>query len=114
MNNLKPWSGEEPNLYELVVYVLDKEERIIEIASTEYGFRRFEIKNKIMCLNGKRIIFKGVNRHEFSATRGRAITKEEMLYDIKFMKRNNINAVRTSHYPNQSLWYRLCDEYGIY
>lgn len=114
LNNLKPWSGEEPNLYELVVYVLDKEERIIEIASTEYGFRRFEIKNKIMCLNGKRIIFKGVNRHEFSATRGRAITKEEMLYDIKFMKRNNINAVRTSHYPNQSLWYRLCDEYGIY
>ena len=67
-----------------------------------------------MCLNGKRIIFKGVNRHEFSATEGRAITKEEMIYDINFMKRNNINAVRTSHYPNQSLWYRLCDEYGIY
>lgn len=67
-----------------------------------------------MLLNGKRIIFKGVNRHEFDPKLGRAITKEDMLWDIKFMKRHNINAVRTSHYPNQTLWYRLCDEYGIY
>ena len=67
-----------------------------------------------MLLNGKRILFRGINRHEFSATRGRAITRDDMLYDIRFMKRHNINAVRTCHYPNQSLWYELCDEYGIY
>ena len=63
---------------------------------------------------GKRIIFKGINRHEFDAKTGRAITKEDMLFDIQFMKKNNINAVRTCHYPNNSLWYQLCDAYGIY
>lgn len=67
-----------------------------------------------MYLNGKRIIFKGVNRHEFNAKTGRAITEEDMLWDIKFIKQNNMNAVRTSHYPNNSRWYQLCDEYGIY
>ena len=72
------------------------------------------MKDRIMCLNGKRILFKGVNRHEFDPVRGRAITREDMLWDIRFMKQHNINAVRTSHYPNQTLWYELCDEYGIY
>ena len=67
-----------------------------------------------MCLNGKRIIFKGINRHEWNAEGGRVVTEEDMLWDIRFMKRNNINAVRTCHYPNNSLWYKLCDEYGIY
>ena len=67
-----------------------------------------------MCINGKRIIFKGINRHEFNVRRGRAVTKEDMMWDIEFLKKHNINAVRTSHYPNQSLWYRLCDIYGIY
>lgn len=67
-----------------------------------------------MLLNGKRIVFKGVNRHEFNHKTGRAISKEDMLWDIKFMKKYNINAVRTSHYPNQSYWYKLCDEFGIY
>lgn len=111
--NVKPWSAEEPNLYTLTAEIIADGE-IIETAETKVGFRTFEMKNGIMCLNGKRIIFKGVNRHEFSAERGRAITEEDMLWDIKFMKRNNINAVRTSHYPNQSRWYQLCDEYGIY
>ncbi|MFR5582796.1 MAG: glycoside hydrolase family 2 TIM barrel-domain containing protein [[Clostridium] scindens] len=78
------------------------------------GFRRFELIDNVMCLNGKRILFKGINRHEFDARRGRAITREDMLWDTRFLKQHNINAVRTSHYPNQSLWYRLCDEYGIY
>ena len=114
VENIAPWSGEKPNLYEVIVYLYNENNEVVEVASTKFGFRKFEIINKVMCLNGKRIIFKGVNRHEFSATEGRAITKEEMIYDINFMKRNNINAVRTSHYPNQSLWYRLCDEYGIY
>lgn len=114
IENIAPWSAEIPNLYEILLYLYDENEDVVEVASTKYGFRKFELKDKIMCINGKRIIFKGVNRHEFSATKGRAITEEEMMYDIKFMKQNNINAVRTSHYPNQSLWYRLCDEYGIY
>ncbi len=107
------WSAESPELYTLTVEIkVDGE--VIETAETKVGFRRFEMKNGLMCLNGKRIVFKGVNRHEWNAEHGRSITEEDMLWDIKFMKRNNINAVRTSHYPNNSLWYRLCDEYGIY
>ena len=78
------------------------------------GFRRFELKDRLMCLNGKRVVFRGINRHEFNVRRGRSITKEDMMWDIRFMKRHNINAVRTCHYPDQSLWYELCDEYGIY
>lgn len=111
---IKPWSAEAPNLYETRVLLKDSAKTVREIAVTKSGFRTFEMKNKVMCINGKRIIFKGVDRHEFSALNGRALTYEEMLWDIKTFKRNNINAVRTSHYPNQSMWYRLCDEYGIY
>ncbi|MBE6086701.1 MAG: DUF4981 domain-containing protein [Clostridium beijerinckii] len=112
--NISLWSAEEPNLYTLYILVKKKDGILVEVVTQKIGFRHFEMKDKIMCLNGKRIIFKGVNRHEFSARRGRSITKEDMLWDIKFLKQHNINAVRTSHYPNQSLWYRLCDEYGIY
>ena len=72
------------------------------------------MKDGIMLINGKRIVFKGVNRHEFDYLHGRAISEDVMLHDIKFFKQNNINAVRTSHYPNQTRWYELCDEYGIY
>lgn len=114
VRDVKLWSAEEPNLYTLKVIVKDENENVVEVVPQRVGFRHFELTDKIMKINGKRIIFKGVNRHEFSARRGRSITKEDMIYDIKFMKRHNINAVRTSHYPNQSLWYRLCDEYGIY
>ncbi|WP_017210710.1 glycoside hydrolase family 2 TIM barrel-domain containing protein [Clostridium beijerinckii] len=112
--NISLWSAEEPNLYTLYILVKKKDGILVEVVTQKIGFRHFEMKDKIMCLNGKRIIFKGVNRHEFSARRGRSITKEDMLWDIKFLKQHNINAVRTSHYPNQSLWYKLCDEYGIY
>lgn len=66
-----------------------------------------------MCLNGKRLVWKGINRHEFDVRLGRAITEKEMLWDIRFLKQHNLNAVRTCHYPNQSRWYELCDEYGI-
>jgi len=114
VKNISLWSAEEPNLYTLYVLVHKKDGSLVEVVTQKIGFRHFEMKDKIMCLNGKRIVFKGVNRHEFSARRGRSITKEDMLWDIKFIKQNNINAIRTSHYPNQSLWYRLCDEYGIY
>ena len=111
--NILPWSAEEPNLYTLTAEIYDCD-KLIETAETKVGFRRFELKNGVMTLNGKRIIFKGINRHEWNAANGRAVSEEDMLWDIRFMKQNNINAVRTSHYPNNSLWYKLCDEYGIY
>ena len=111
--DIMPWSAEQPNLYTLTAEISSDSE-IIETAETKVGFRTFELKNGIMCLNGKRIIFKGINRHEWNANGGRVVTEEDMLWDIRFMKQNNINAVRTCHYPNNSLWYRLCDEYGIY
>ncbi|MFC5630227.1 MULTISPECIES: glycoside hydrolase family 2 TIM barrel-domain containing protein [Streptococcus] len=107
------WSAEKPNLYQLELR-LERAGQLIELVINKVGFRSFELKNGLMLLNGKRIIFKGVNRHEFHHRYGRAITEEEMLWDIKFMKQHNINAVRTSHYPNQTRWYELCDEYGLY
>lgn len=111
--DVKTWSAEIPYLYTLDIDISRDSEQI-EVVRQRVGFRRFEIKDGLMLLNGKRIVFKGVNRHEFHPERGRAITEQEMLWDIAFMKRHNINAVRTSHYPNQSLWYDLCDRYGIY
>ncbi|MDD5900125.1 MAG: glycoside hydrolase family 2 TIM barrel-domain containing protein [Lachnospiraceae bacterium] len=114
LETVAPWSAEAPNLYTFCAELSDGAGDVIETASAKVGFRTFELKNGLMCLNGKRIVFKGVDRHEFSAERGRAITEEDMLSDIRMMKRNNINAVRTSHYPNQTRWYELCDEYGIY
>ena len=108
------WSAEKPNLYELRIEVWDGEGNLTECISQNVGFRKFEIKDGIMCLNGKRIVFKGVNRHEFSSKTGRVVSKEELLQDILTMKRNNINAVRTSHYPNSSELYELCDVYGLY
>ena len=110
---IKPWSADSPKLYNLTLHVLD-DEQVVEVVPVKVGFRHFEIKDKLMLLNGKRIVFKGVNRHEFNARTGRCITEEDMLWDIKVMKQHNINAVRTSHYPNQTRWYELCDEYGLY
>lgn len=114
VNNINLWSAENPYLYNLYIFVRNKERNVIEVVTQKVGFRKFEMVNKVMHLNGKRIVFKGINRHEFNCRTGRAITKQDMLWDIKFLKQNNINAVRTSHYPNQSYWYELCDEYGIY
>ncbi|WP_110933896.1 glycoside hydrolase family 2 TIM barrel-domain containing protein [Paenibacillus bouchesdurhonensis] len=108
------WSAESPNLYTLVLSLKDEARQLLEAVSCKVGFRTFELKDGLMEINGKRIVFKGVNRHEFSCDKGRAITKEDMIRDIELMKTYNINAVRTSHYPNQSLWYELCDEYGLY
>lgn len=108
------WSGENPYLYQLMITLYDKEGNTAEVIPQKVGFRRFEMKDGLMLLNGVRIVFKGINRHEFSHIRGRAVTEEEMLWDILFLKNNNINAVRTSHYPNNSRWYELCDSYGIY
>ncbi|MBT9774924.1 DUF4981 domain-containing protein [Clostridium sp. MCC353] len=111
---VRPWSGEQPYLYTLYITVMDKHGNTVEIVPLKTGFRRFEMIDNIMCLNGKRLVFRGINRHEFNVRRGRAVTEEDMLWDIRFMKQHNINAVRTCHYPNQSLWYQLCDQYGIY
>lgn len=110
----KLWSAENPYLYKLYIQVYNEKGSLIEVVPQNVGFRRFELVDKIMTLNGERIVFKGVNRHEFNFRTGRAITKEDMLWDIKTLKRYNINAVRTSHYPNQSYWYELCDQYGVY
>lgn len=112
--NPKLWSAECPNLYELKLVLKRENGEVIENVIEKVGFRRFEIEKNILKLNGKKIVFKGINRHEFSCDKGRAITEKEMLWDIKFLKANNFNAVRCSHYPNQKRWYELCDEYGIY
>lgn len=139
--NIEPWSAEKPNLYALTCQVVatSEAERIncqcegaaadattgfqalLDLDASAYcicnfkiGFRRFEMKDGIMCLNGKRIVFNGVNRHEFSTIGGRCVSDQETLEDLLTMKRNNINAVRTSHYPNSSALYRFCDELGLY
>ena len=108
------WSAEEPQLYDLTIQIYDQDGNLQEYIPERVGFRRFEIKDHIMTLNGKRIVFKGVNRHEFSSVSGRHVSEEELIKDLKTMKQNNINAIRTCHYPDASPLYRLCDEYGLY
>lgn len=110
---IKPWSNESPALYN-VTLTLNSDGKLAEVVPYDVGFRRFELKNGVMLLNGKRIMFNGVNRHEWNAERGRAITPEDMHAAMRTFLKNNINAVRTCHYPNQSLWYELCDKNGIY
>ena len=114
VDNPKLWSAEIPNLYTLKINLYDSEDNLQEVILQNIGFRKFEIKNTIMYINGKRIVFNGVNRHEFSSKYGRAIKKEDIERDIIICKQNNINAIRTSHYPNQSYFYELCDKYGLY
>ena len=108
------WSAEDPQLYDLTLEVYNEAGELQEVIPQRVGFRRFEMKDGIMTLNGKRIVFKGVNRHEFSSVSGRHVSEEELRKDLKTMKQNNINAIRTCHYPDASLIYQLCDEYGIY
>lgn len=114
LTNPKKWSAEIPNLYKLTLTLIDGNGKEIQAISKKIGFRAIEIKNGQILINGKAPYFKGVNRHEFDAVRGRAITEKSMITDIKLMKQNNINAVRNSHYPNHYRWYELCDEYGLY
>ena len=108
------WSAEEPNLYDLELEISDESGKLQEIIPEKVGFRRFEMKDGIMTLNGKRIVFKGVNRHEFSSVTGRHVSREELLKDIVTMKQNNINTIRTSHYPNDARMYAMYDYYGLY
>ena len=108
LHNAKLWSAETPNLYTLTL-TTDKQKIVIPI-----GFRSSEIKDGQLLVNGKPILIKGVNRHEHDPITGHTVSVESMIADIKLMKQNNINAVRTSHYPNDPRWYSLCDQYGLY
>ncbi|MCD2255384.1 glycoside hydrolase family 2 TIM barrel-domain containing protein [Agrilactobacillus fermenti] len=112
---IRLWSNDEPYLYQLQITLHDATGHVLEVIPMVFGFRRIEINsNKVMLLNGQRLIIKGVNRHEWNATSGRVITSANMDQDIAIMKANNINAVRTSHYPNHLTWYDRCDQQGIY
>ena len=110
----RKWSAEQPNLYKVIISLQNENGEITEYVSCDTGFRRFEIKENVMYINGKRILFNGVNRHEFDCEMGRAINKDIMEKDIKIMKQFNVNALRTSHYPNNPYMYDLCDKYGLY
>ena len=112
-NPLK-WTAETPNLYKLQLTLKDAQGRVLEVIPWNVGFRKVEIRDGNLLVNGKRILIKGVNRHEFDADRGQAITVAGMEQDIQRMKQFNVNAMRCCHYPNQTAWYDLCDRYGIY
>jgi beta-galactosidase len=115
VKNPKKWSAETPFLYDLIIQLKDINNDIIEIEQCKFGFRSVQIKNDGgLYINGKSIILKGVNRHEHDPDHGRAIPLSRMLQDIKIIKQNNINAIRTSHYPNHPKFYELCDKHGIY
>jgi beta-galactosidase len=108
------WSAETPNLYTLQLSLKDEHHTTIEATAIRVGFRKVEITGGQLLVNGKAIYLKGVNRHEHDEVTGHVVSRESMLQDIRLMKEHNINAVRTSHYPNDPLWYQLCDEYGLY
>jgi beta-galactosidase len=111
----KKWSAEIPNLYDLVLEVRNDQDDLIEVEHCKFGFRQIEIKSDGgFYINGQSIKFKGVNRHEHDPDHGRAIPFSRMVQDIKLLKQNNVNAVRTSHYPDHPKWYELCDHYGLY
>ncbi len=111
--NVKQWSAEIPNLYELIITVKNGAQ-VVEIIKQDVGFRTSEIKNGNLLINGKYVYLKGANIHEHHETKGHYLDKETMLLDIKIMKEHNLNAVRTSHYPQPELWYELCNKYGLY
>lgn len=114
VNTPLKWTAETPNLYNLVITLKDNKNKVIESTSHRIGFRKIEIRDGQVLINGKRILFKGVNLHEFNTNTGQVVDSAVMLRNIQLFKELNINAVRTSHYPQPPLWYKLCDEYGIY
>ena len=113
VKNIKLWSYEQPNLYKLVVK-LDNDGNGSQFMTFNVGFRKVEIKDGVLMVNGRKILVKGVNRHEHDEYTGHVITRESMIKDIMLMKANNINAVRTCHYPDDPMWYDLCDSLGMY
>lgn len=111
---VKAWDNHHPQMYQLLLEVYDENGNLSEVIPYRFGFRKIELKDKVMYLNGKRLIINGVNRHEWNAKSGRCITEQDEIWDMECMKRNNINAVRTCHYPDRISWYYRCDEEGIY
>lgn len=115
LKNVHLWDNHDPYLYQLAISLLDENGQLVEYIPYKFGFRRIEINDdKVVLLNGKRLIINGVNRHEWDCRTGRCVTIQDMLDDQKTFKKNNINAVRTCHYPDQIPWYYLCDQNGIY
>lgn len=114
VKNVKSWNAETPNLYQCVMRLTDKDDNTLSLVGYKVGFRRVEIKNARLLVNGQVVYVKGVNRHEHDDVLGHVQTKERMMKDLKLLKSLNINAVRLCHYPNNELWYKLCDKYGIY
>jgi beta-galactosidase len=108
------WSAEHPNLYDFIITAKDESGNLLGVTGSKIGFRKVEIKNAQFMINGMPVLFKGTNRHDHDDVEGHVISKESMVKDIKLMKQFNINSVRTSHYPNDPLWYKLCDKYGLY
>jgi beta-galactosidase len=114
VTNPRKWSAEIPDLYTVLLVLKDAAGKTLEVERSNFGFRKVEIKNSRLLVNGVPIYIKGVNRHEHDPDRGRAITYDWMVRDVELLKQNNLNAVRTSHYPDDPKWYDLCDRYGIY
>jgi len=114
IKNVKSWSAETPNLYDLVLILKDATGKTLMLTSEQIGFREIELKNAQLLVNGMPVLIKGVNLHIHDDVKGHVPSREVMLKDLKLMKQNNINAVRTSHYPQNPLWYKLCDQYGMY
>ncbi len=114
VTNVELWDHTHPYLYHLEIHLLDAKEQVVEIVPCDTGFRRVTLEDGIMRLNGKRLILNGVNRHEWNARSGRVVTMEDMKSDMACFHENNINSVRTCHYPNQISWYSMCDQEGIY
>ncbi|MBM6603011.1 glycoside hydrolase family 2 TIM barrel-domain containing protein [Pediococcus acidilactici] len=114
-NNLKLWSPTSPTLYQLLIKVYDDQHQLLEAVPYQFGFRKVELReDKVIYVNNHRLILNGVNRHEWNAHSGRVISVDDMRKDIQIMLDNNINAVRTCHYPDQLPWYHLCDKAGLY
>jgi beta-galactosidase len=114
LENPRKWSAEIPNLYSLVLSLVDASGKVVEAQQCRVGFRKVELRDEQLLINGTSVLLYGVDRHDHDPDTGDVISRERMLQDITLMKQNNINAVRTSHYPNDPYWYKLCDEYGMY
>lgn len=114
VRNVKKWTAETPYLYTLMAIVKDRKGNVVEVIPQKVGFRKVEIVNSQLLVNGQPVLIKGADRHEMDPDGGYVVTRERMIQDIKIMKRLNMNAVRTCHYPNDPVWYELCDEYGLY
>ncbi|MFP4367086.1 MAG: glycoside hydrolase family 2 TIM barrel-domain containing protein [Bacteroidales bacterium] len=111
---VKKWTAETPDLYELIITLKNQSGDIIEVIKQDAGFRTVEVKDGNLLINGRYVYLKGVNLHEHHDVRGHVVDRETMMKDIELMKSHNINAVRTSHYPQPELWYELCNKYGLY